>query len=258
MTQLFLIGIGTGNPEHVTLQARRMLQEADLILVPRKGAGKSDLADLRLQIINEVCQEVPVAFYDMPVRDDRLAYLARVARWHDEIAAVWSATIAAHPRSRRIALLVWGDPALYDSSLRIARRLSPRPRLTVVPGISSLQALTAAHAIPLNGINRPVVVTTGRQLRDNGWPEQADRVAVMLDSECSFMQLDPAGVHIWWGAYLGMTHELLVSGSLQDVAGQIVERRRTARAAHGWIMDIYLMQRHCGVSDQGQAKPESL
>ena len=51
-----------------------------------------------------------------------------------------------------VALMVWGDPALYDSTLRIARRLTPCPRLRVVPGITAVQALTAAHAIPLNTV----------------------------------------------------------------------------------------------------------
>ncbi|MCA3862067.1 MAG: hypothetical protein IOB81_25890, partial [Burkholderia sp.] len=47
----------------------------------------------------------------------------------------------------RLALLVWGDPALYDSSLRIAERLQAGGlplRVRVVPGLTSLQLLTAA------------------------------------------------------------------------------------------------------------------
>ncbi|MCL4676766.1 MAG: precorrin-6A synthase (deacetylating), partial [Pararhodobacter sp.] len=45
MVTLDLIGVGTGNPEHVTLAAIRAMREADLILLPRKGADKADLAD---------------------------------------------------------------------------------------------------------------------------------------------------------------------------------------------------------------------
>ena len=144
-----------------------------------------------------------------------------------------------------MALLVWGDPSLYDSTLRIAERLKLRLALqvSVVPGITALQALTAAHAIPLNDINAPVTITTGRQLREHGWPASANTVAVMLDGECFFQQLDPAGVTIWWGAYLGMPEQLLVSGALADVAARIVQQRQTARAAHGWIMDTYLLRR---------------
>ena len=42
---LFLVGIGTGNPDHVTREAEKMLRAADIIMIPRKGTSKSDLAD---------------------------------------------------------------------------------------------------------------------------------------------------------------------------------------------------------------------
>ena len=69
MTQLSLIGIGTGNPDHLTGAARRAIASADLFLIPRK-ADKSDLADLRTQIIDTVRADAHVAPFDMPVRDD--------------------------------------------------------------------------------------------------------------------------------------------------------------------------------------------
>ena len=55
---LTLIGIGTGNPDHLTRQAIRALNAADLILLPRKGAQTSDLADLRRQILAEVAGRI--------------------------------------------------------------------------------------------------------------------------------------------------------------------------------------------------------
>ena len=71
--------------------------------------------------------------------------------------------------------------------------------MSVVPGITALQALTAAHAIALNEINAPVTITTGRTLRDHGWPQNANTIAVMLDGDCAFQHLAPEGVTIWWG-----------------------------------------------------------
>ncbi|WP_299043209.1 precorrin-6A synthase (deacetylating) [uncultured Tateyamaria sp.] len=243
MVQLFLIGIGTGNPEHLTGEARRVMAEADLFLVPHKGAGKSDLADLRTQIIAEVRGDAPVALFDMPVRDESLPYIARVDAWHDEIARRWIDAIAQHPAARTVALLVWGDPSLYDSTLRIAARLDPQPRVRVVAGITSVQALTAAHAIPLNTLNAPVTLSTGRRLRDQGWPEGCETLVVMLDGDCTFRSLDGDAFDIWWGAYLGMPEQILDHGRLSEVADRIVQTRARARAAHGWIMDTYLLRR---------------
>lgn len=247
MTELLLVGIGTGNPEHLTLQTIRALNSADLILIPRKGDGKADLADLRRDICRAVVTNpgARIMEFDLPTRDPAIAdYVQRVEEWHDAIARVWTDTIKKAPApNNRVALLVWGDPSLYDSTLRIAARLSPAPNVTVIPGITSLQALTAAHAIPLNDLAAPVVITTGRRLRDEGWPQAADRVAVMLDGECSFQTLDPEGVTIWWGAYVGMTQQRILSGALSTTGPEIIALRQKLRSEHGWVMDIYLMQR---------------
>ncbi|WP_299692004.1 precorrin-6A synthase (deacetylating) [uncultured Tateyamaria sp.] len=241
MTQLFLIGIGTGNSDHLTGEARRAIAEADLFLIPRK-AEKSDLADLRTQIIGAVRSDARIATFDMPTRDDNLPYLNRVEAWHDEIARIWTETMADTPDAQSVALLVWGDPSLYDSTLRIAARLHPAPRVRVIAGITSVQALTAAHAIPLNTVNAPVTISTGRRLRDHGWPAGCETLVVMLDGACAFQDLDGDAFDIWWGAYLGMPEQILAHGRLSDVCDDIVARRAAARAAHGWIMDTYLLR----------------
>ena len=247
MITLSLIGIGSGNPDHLTRQAMRAMNAADLILIPRKGEGKADLADLRRAIVAEVVTNpaTRIAEFDLPIRDEATTdYRRRVDDWHDAIAGVWADTIATHlGQAGRVALLVWGDPSLYDSTLRIAARLRPAPQIEVVPGITSIQALTAAHAIPLNDVAAPVTITTGRQIRDHGWPQGAGRAVVMLDGDCAFQTLDPRGLHIWWGAFLGMPEEMLIAGPLAEVGPRIIAARARARQAHGWIMDIYLLRR---------------
>ena len=251
MIQLSLIGIGTGNPDHVTVQAQKAMNAADLILVPLKGDDKADLAGLRLAILR-ACVTNPttrIETFDLPTRDPATPdYVTRVNDWHDAIAARWEAAIRAHLAQgggSRVALLVWGDPSLYDSTLRIAERVSKSLplTLTVIPGITAIQMLCAAHAIPLNGLAAPVTITTGRALRDHGWPEGATTVVVMLDAGGAFEALDPKGLHIWWGAYVGMSEQILRSGPLADIAADIVATRASARAAHGWIMDIYLIRK---------------
>ncbi|WP_171240053.1 precorrin-6A synthase (deacetylating) [Ruegeria sp. HKCCA5491] len=249
MFDLTLIGIGSGNPDHVTFQGAQAIRAADLILIPKKGENKADLAGLREEIINAVTDTPPqIAYFDIPKRRSEDGYLQGVDEWHDAIAQRWRDAISAHPGARHVALLIWGDPSLYDSSLRIASRLNPYPETRVIPGITALQALTAAHAIPINNLGAPYVVTTGRRIRDEGWPQDASTVAVMLDGECSFQHLSMADYDIWWGAYVGMTEEILIKGALAKVAQQIVNTRATARADHGWIMDVYLLKKR---EDQG-------
>jgi precorrin-6A synthase len=243
MTTLWLIGIGTGNPDHLTAEAARALNAADLILIPRKGAAKSDLAEVRELILSKVLtRPVPVAAYDVPTRADQDDYLGAVNDWHDAIAQVWHSSIAAHPAAENVALMVWGDPSLYDSTLRIAARLEG-VTVKVIPGITSLQALTAAHAIPLNTLAAPVTITTGRNLRNDGWPDGATVLAVMLDKGGAFTAVDPDGTTIWWGAYVGMPEETLIHGPLSQVSEEILATRARLREQHGWIMDIYILRR---------------
>jgi precorrin-6A synthase len=244
---LSLIGIGCGDPEQLTLAAIKSINAADLILIPRKGEEKSDLAELRREICARVLtnKTTKLVEFDLPARDDdREDYRGSVDDWHDAVSAAWSHEIITHlGADGRVAFLIWGDPSLYDSSLRIARRLQPCPEIEVIPGITAIQALCAAHAIPLNEIGAPVLITTGRKLREGGWPQGAESVVVMLDGGAAFQSLDPAGLAIWWGAYLGMEQKIKLSGLLADVAAEIVAIRAEARARHGWIMDSYMLKR---------------
>lgn len=242
INDLWLIGIGTGSLQHLTSEGRQALREASIILVPRKGDGKDDLADIRLDLIKKVSTDAQVIFFEYPNRDPSLPYLERVALWHHEIARRWQRALEGRQTAGPVALLIWGDPSLYDSTLRIARHLSPMPALRVVPGVTSLQALTAAHAIPFNTVNGNVLVTTGRRLREEGWPAGVETVVVMLDGEASFQQLKAPDLHIWWGAYLGMPEQIIDAGPLSDVAARIAHTRAKAREAHGWIMDTYLLR----------------
>ena len=250
MITLSLIGIGTGNLDHVTLAAVRALNNADLILLPRKGEAKSDLIDLR-RLLCERLLEAPVSTriveFDLPSRESKNDYLGAVDDWHAAIASVWAQLMDEHlPSGGRVGMLVWGDPSLYDSSLRITQRLSAAGKqvdVEVVPGITSLQVLTAEHKIPLNALAEPVHITTGRRLRERGWPNDAATVAVMLDSGGAFTALPQDDIYIWWGAYLGMDKQCLIKGWLNEVSDEIIERRAELRESYGWIMDCYLMAR---------------
>lgn len=239
---ILIVGIGAGNPEHITIQAINALNRADVLFVPDKGAGKGELADLRRDIIARYVTngQTRVRDYEVPKRD--LAepdYNHGVELWHDALAAQFGALLDEVPDNGAGAFLVWGDPGLYDSTIRIVDRLRLSHELTVeiIPGITSIQALTAAHGIALSRIGQPVHITTGRQLGSL----EADTV-VMLDGRTAFRNADP-DLGIFWGAYLGTPDEIIIAGRLGDVADHIVQTRKAARERHGWIMDTYLLRK---------------
>jgi precorrin-6A synthase len=240
MKTILIVGIGSGNPEHVTVQAINALNRADVLFIPDKGAGKADLADLRREIVARYVTNTNsrTVEYSVPRRDAANPdYGAGVDDWHGALATRVGALLDDVPDNGACAFLVWGDPGLYDSTIRIVERLRSEHIVEIIPGITSIQALTAAHGIALNRIGEPVHITTGRRLGT-----VADDTVVMLDGQTAFLNADP-DLDIFWGAYLGTPDEITIAGRLGDVADSIVETRRAARERHGWIMDTYLLRK---------------
>lgn len=247
--KLIVIGIGAGDPGYLTQQAAAAIARCQVFPIPGKGDEKSDLAQLRLEILRRVRTDdgyrlIP---FDMPKRraaDDD--YLGAVDEWHDKIADAYAVMLETGMSDNDTAgLLVWGDPSLYDSTLRILARLEARPEIEleyeVIPGITAVQALAARHKVTLNNIGEPFLTTTGRKLSQDGMPVEGNAV-VMLNGETAFRSVDP-DLDIYWGAYLGTPDEILIAGRVGDVADEIVRRRAEARARKGWIMDTYLLKR---------------
>jgi len=240
---IHVIGIGVGDPDYVTAQAVRALNDTDVFFAMDKGEAKSDLVEVRREICRRFITRPGYRFVELPdpVRPADVDYTSAVADWHAARARLWANAIETELDPDGVgAFLAWGDPALYDSTLRILDEVARHVELRyyVIPGITAVQALTARHRIPLNDVGEPVLITTGRQLRATGLTGSA---VVMLDGDCAFQDCPP-DTRIWWGAYLGTPDELLVAGTVAGVGEQIVALRAEARARHGWIMDTYLLR----------------
>jgi precorrin-6A synthase len=240
---IHVIGIGAGDPDYVTVQAIQALNDTQVFFAMDKGEAKSDLVALRREICTRFISEPGYRFVELPdpKRAPDADYREAVSEWHAARARVWATAISTELGPDGVgAFLAWGDPSLYDSTLRILAAVAADVDFTfdVIPGITAVQALTARHRIPLNEVGEPVLITTGRQLRKHRLSGSA---VVMLDADCSF-QACPADTRIWWGAYLGTEDELLVAGTVGEVGPRIMALRAEARARHGWIMDTYLLR----------------
>ncbi|MDF2582036.1 MAG: precorrin synthase [Mycobacterium sp.] len=243
MRTIHVIGIGAGDPDYVTAQAISALNDTQVFFAMDKGDAKDDLVALRRLICERFIAEPGYRFVTLPdpKRATDVSYEQAVTDWHAARAELWAQAIEAELGPDGVgAFLAWGDPSLYDSTLRILDRVAEHVEFEfdVIPGITAIQALTARHRIPLNDIGEAVLITTGRRLRDEGLSGAA---VVMLDGECSFLRTPP-DTRIWWGAYLGTPDELLVHGAVGEVGQRIAEMRAAARERHGWIMDIYLLR----------------
>ena len=251
MRRVLVIGIGVGGPDQLTLDAVAALNRVDVFLGLEKGTAADELVAARRAVCDRHIIGRGYRYLNAadPERDRASgAYRQAVADWTAARAEVIEELLRAEvPEGGVAGILAWGDPALYDSVLRILDVIRAAGRLElaveVVPGISSIQALAAAHRISLTQVGGQLLVTTGRRLADHGLPPGVDDVAVMLDGSSAFTAVDPAGLHIYWGAYLGGPDEVLVAGELAVVRDRIVAVRAAARARKGWIMDVYLLRR---------------
>ncbi|WP_087501267.1 precorrin-6A synthase (deacetylating) [Pseudomonas sp. SID14000] len=247
MKDLLLIGIGPGDPRQITYEAVDALRQASVFFVLDKGSDKDALVHLRKAILQRYRPKGGYRLVQVadPARDDRADdYLGAVQDWHRQRAALYAQLIEQEiGEGETGAFLLWGEPTLYDSTLRILDLVRERGvalRLRVIPGISSVQALAARHQVPLNRIGEPLTVLPGRRLAGQG---QIDNVLVMLDGQCAFARLEDPALMIYWGAYLGTEDEVLIAGPLQAVKAQILQVRERERGRKGWIMDTYLLRR---------------
>lgn len=264
MRELLVIGMGPGHPDQITVQAVRALNRVNVFFRIDKGDAKSGLNAARDEILRRHVTrpgyrvvEIPEPPRDRSPSLTTAGYQGSVRDWHEARAELIEAAVAAELGEDGVgAFLVWGDPSVYDSTLRIIDRILARGAVAfdwaVIPGVTSVQALAAAHRIPLNRIGEPIHITPARRIA-GGLPEGLDSAVVMLDPGFTAAGFDDPALTVFWGAYLSTPDETLIRGPLSEVAAEITTARAALRARHGWIMDIYLLRR----DRDDQARPGS-
>lgn len=246
ITRIRVIGVGMGHPEHLTGQAIRALRTVDVILVPDERGATADLTVARQAICDAfIPADHPYRFVEVPeVPDPRGAAGAEpsTAAYGHGVGEVIKG-LGAHEET--VGLLVWGDPAHHDSTIRMVDALAERFGVEhdVIPGIGAPQLLSAAHRIPLGRIGSSVHLTTGARLVDEYDPVLGD-VVVVLDEDlrCGDLVDRYPKVELFWGAFLGSADEMLVRGPLAEVIDQARRLRAEARERHGWVIDAYLLR----------------
>ena len=249
--RILLIGIGAGDPDYVTMQAVNAIRELDVLFLVTKEEEKEDLVQARREIVDRYRDDDSYRTVELvdPPRPwkDAPNYTEAVATWRHERAELWETQLGEQLRPGETGgFLVWGDPSLYESTLAVIQEVVGRGKVDfdheVLPGISAIHALAARHRIPLNRQGGAVQITPARLL-GAGIPANLNDVVVMLDPSTTFARLDPHGLEIYWGAFLGTDDEILISGPLEQVRDEIVRVREEAKARKGWMFDTYLLRR---------------
>lgn len=251
MRRAHVIGIGMGAPGHLTADARAAIEACDVFLVADKGETTGQLVDARRQLVEAVRGDDGYAFVRVPdpVRPsdgdpDKARYRAGVASWRRERALRNVAEIEKLSADGVVGFLAWGDPAFFDSTIRMVEDITEHTPLefTVLPGLTAFQILAAEGRVGLNTIGSSVHITPGRRLVDE-WNPALGTVVVMLDSYLTVRDLvaEHPDIEILWGAYLGLPQQVLMRGRLADVIEEITSTRTNLREEHGWVMDTYAL-----------------
>jgi precorrin-6A synthase len=232
-----ILGVGMG-PQHVTPEVAQALRSSDYVIAAEKSDGDGLLA-ARVSMAEAHGVEVVTVRDPERVSDDSVDYQRAVRDWHEARVAAYEHVL--RERGGTAAFLVWGDPSLYDSTIRIVERLTQHldVEYDVLPGISAPQLLAARHRTVLHPVGRPVHVTTARRLREDVAAGQTN-LCVMLTGTLDLTGLDDWS--IWWGANLGTESEEIAAGRVDEVMPHIQRARDRAKTAAGWVMDVYLLR----------------
>lgn len=154
--KLYGIGVGPGDPELLTLKAKRILDEADIIAVPVKEAGEESTA---LEIIRPVV--------DLEHKS-LLEVIFRMAKDKEERkkcrAAACGQLTAELSKGKNIAMITLGDVSVYSTYMYVNQYVAEHGFETeIIPGIPSFCSGAAAAQLPLMEGNESLVIVPSVQ-----------------------------------------------------------------------------------------------
>lgn len=136
---LYGVGLGPGDPDYMTVKARRLLEEAELLVHFCKAGERGNARRIADRIVGadparEIALTYPVTT-EVPVDDPE--YRCRITTFYEECAARLATLLGA---GKRVTVLCEGDPFFYGSFMHLWRRLSPLFPTEVVPGVAAMSA----------------------------------------------------------------------------------------------------------------------
>lgn len=222
---LYCVGTGPGDPELLTLKALKILQKVGIVAVPRNAAtGHQQAYEIVQSFLDESRQQiVPL---DLPMVRDAV-----------QVAIAWEKAITVIleilESGRDVALPVLGDPLLYGSFNYLLKTWAERntgARLEIIPGVTSIQATTAAALFPLCETNERVAILPAMYADDLREVETAlaeyDTVVLMkvgraLERLLPLLETQNRLQHTIYAERLGMPRQRLLRGQeIADLRGQ--------------------------------------
>ncbi|HKN19124.1 MAG TPA: precorrin-2 C(20)-methyltransferase [Dissulfurispiraceae bacterium] len=177
---LYVIGVGPGDPELLTLKAVRILRAVKCICVPKgREEGSSMALNIIKKIINMDDKEMIEAYF--PMRKTKGSAHAREldTKWNETVETVLSIL----NKGADMAFITIGDPTIYSTFFYLYDRLleiNPLLSIEIIPGISSITASAAQAGISLGLADERIAVLPATYANDIGMVlEHFDTVILM-------------------------------------------------------------------------------
>ncbi len=171
-TQVYLVGVGPGDPDLVTLRAIRVMKQADLIFGSRRLGEKFAEYVQGKEIIDGYWRLFPYYGQDISqLEGDERQEAERLDRQRKEFIAKVRQAVG---EGKTVAILDSGDPLIYGPwawCLEEFRDLKP----AVVPGVSSFNAGNAALRRGITNSDRTKAVI----LSSTDWPGKTDTIEAL-------------------------------------------------------------------------------
>ncbi len=144
--KLYCIGCGPGDPDLLTVKAKRLIESADVIFAPTARAGKESIAlSIVKPIIEQRAVKPEVREVVFPMVKDK-SMLKDV--WRSNADAIASECM----RGRLTVYLCVGDPSLYSTFSYLYKEFKERYssiEVEIVPGIASFTYFASVAKINL-------------------------------------------------------------------------------------------------------------
>jgi precorrin-2/cobalt-factor-2 C20-methyltransferase len=147
--KLYVIGVGPGDPELLTIKGMRILNEISCICVPKGREEGSSLAlSIAKRVVDLKSKEIIEAYFPMKK--------TRHSEHGSELDPKWDETVkTVSSRLNQgidMAFITIGDPTIYSTFFYLYDRLlevNPDLHAEIVPGVSSINASAARAGISL-------------------------------------------------------------------------------------------------------------
>ena len=134
--KLYGIGVGPGDPELMTLKAVRLIEECDIVAVPKSGEGEGVARQIAKGAVKDFEQKNVIEVSMPMTRDPQV-----LEQSHQAAAQLIEGYLK---EGKSVAFLTLGDPAIYSTYIYVHKRVQQHGYpVEMVPGVPSFCAVAA-------------------------------------------------------------------------------------------------------------------